>query len=104
MLPLNTRRSVSPVSNSANFMLDDPPLIVRMRDLAEIVFVIVFSPGGAASGSPIQYTGLPGATLAAALRERERSLYDNPLLSAHYQLASERPCRIDFTGVGGVRG
>src|ERR1051325_3576715 len=35
--PSRTRRRESPTSNSANLMLDEPPLIVRMRALAGFI-------------------------------------------------------------------
>ena len=39
MLPSSTRRSASRVSNTANLMLDEPPLMVRMRELSGIMGV-----------------------------------------------------------------
>src|ERR1035438_5988127 len=44
--PSKIRRGESPASNSANLMLDEPPLIVRMRGLAgfmDVFFVILQS-------------------------------------------------------------
>ena len=37
MTPSRIRRSESPASNSANLMLDEPPLMVRMRGLVRTV-------------------------------------------------------------------
>src|SRR5664279_5284803 len=37
MPPSRIRRSESPASNSANLMLDEPPLMVRMRGLADFM-------------------------------------------------------------------
>ena len=62
MTPSRIRRSESPASNSANLMLDEPPLIVRMRGLAGFIhdsFVITAGHGDINPCLP--FPGFPGA-------------------------------------------